>query len=381
MRSTLKKMIAGLLALTMCLSFAGCYDENKTWAAKKGDDTMPIGGYIYYLYSALGEASSKVSSDQEILKATIEDKDAKTWIKDKALTQLKAYYYISDLFTELGLELTEEDTTSIEDTTTSMWSYYQTTMEDMGIAQDSFNKAYSEYSVKYQKVFETMYGEGGEKAVSDDELKTYFTDNYYSYEYFTAPLTKADDSGNSVAMTDEEKTEVENAMSEYVDKINNGSMSVSEAASEYAEKTEGDSTYTAPVPTTENSINSDIFTALESAKDNEAVFMETDTTCYVIRRLPIADGFDSFVGDSTQKWSLISSMKADEFQDYVMEQAANVSDVTINEAALNSISVSSLVNDTNKNGTSSASSEEETSSTASEESSAVSSEVSSEAAE
>ena len=60
MRNIWKRAIAGMLALAMCLSFAGCYDENKTWAARQGDDTMPIGGYIYYLYSAYSEAMQKV---------------------------------------------------------------------------------------------------------------------------------------------------------------------------------------------------------------------------------------------------------------------------------------------------------------------------------
>ena len=53
MRNIWKRAVAGMLALAMCLSFAGCYDENKTWAARQGDDTMPIVGYIYYLYSCL----------------------------------------------------------------------------------------------------------------------------------------------------------------------------------------------------------------------------------------------------------------------------------------------------------------------------------------
>ena len=47
MKNMLKKTVALVLALALCLSFAGCYSENNTWAAKLGDDTMSIGGYIY----------------------------------------------------------------------------------------------------------------------------------------------------------------------------------------------------------------------------------------------------------------------------------------------------------------------------------------------
>ena len=62
MRNIWKRAAAAVLALAMCLSFAGCYDENMTWAARKDDDTLPIGGYIYYLYSAYTEAASQVDS-------------------------------------------------------------------------------------------------------------------------------------------------------------------------------------------------------------------------------------------------------------------------------------------------------------------------------
>ncbi len=53
---------------------------------------MPIGGYIYYLYSSYGEASSKVNSDTDVLKGnTIDGKEAKSWIRDQALNRLKGF--------------------------------------------------------------------------------------------------------------------------------------------------------------------------------------------------------------------------------------------------------------------------------------------------
>ena len=52
MMKSMKRLMALALALLLCLSFAGCYSQDKTWAAKMGNDTMPIGAYIYYLSSA-----------------------------------------------------------------------------------------------------------------------------------------------------------------------------------------------------------------------------------------------------------------------------------------------------------------------------------------
>ena len=75
MRNIWKRTAAAVLALVLCLSLAGCYNENNTWAARKGDDTMPIGGYIYYLYSAYSEARDQVDSDTAVLDAEIDGVD------------------------------------------------------------------------------------------------------------------------------------------------------------------------------------------------------------------------------------------------------------------------------------------------------------------
>lgn len=357
MRNTLKKLTAALLALAMCLTFAGCYDENKTWAAKKGDSTMPIGGYIYYLYSSYGEASSKVNSDTDVLKGTIDGKEAKSWIRDQALNRLKAFYYVSDKFDELGLELTEEDKTSIDSLTSGLWPYYQTAMETFGVSKDSFNLAYSTYSVKYQKVFEAMYGEGGELAIPEEELKTYYTDNYYSYEFFYAPLSKSNEDGTSTDLSDDEKAELKSTFEKYAEQVNNGKTTVNEAANDYAEKSLTDSTYNSPMPAISTNINSTILNALKTLDDNKATFVETSTNYYVLRKLPAADKFEELLSSDSDRLSLLSSMKGEDFDKYVLEKAAEVQDVEVNEKALNSVSLSTLVNDNNKKGTASSSAE------------------------
>lgn len=378
MRNVLKKLTAAALALAMCLSLAGCYDENNTWAAKSGDVTLPIGSYIYYLNSAYSEAAAKVSSDTEVLKATIEDKDATAWIKDRAMEYLDAYFYIENKFNELGLELTDEEKAEAQTNTSNTWAYYKTTFETNGIAQSSFHQAYSLYNMKYQKVMEALYSEGGELAIPEDELKTYFTENYYTYEYFYAPLTKTGEDGNSEDLNDDEKAELKKKFEGYIEKINKGETTVNDAANDYAYESQNDSTYNAPSPSKAENLNTAIHDAISGAKDNEAVFAETTSGYYVIRKLSIEDKFTEMKEDEAEKLSLIADMKGEEFSDYVFEQGKSVEGIEINQKALDRNKVSSLVVDENKNGTSSASSETESSSTSSTSSSeASSSEVSS----
>ncbi len=377
MRNIWKRAAAGLLALAMCLSFAGCYDENKTWAAKKGDDVLPIGGYIYYLYSAYSEAANQVDGDTKVLDATIEDENASDWIHNRAMEYLRAYYYINEKFNEYGLELTQDDLDEVELSTSSVWSYYQTTFEGLGIAKTSFDQAFTQYNAKFEKVMTAAYGEGGELELADGEMEQYFTDNYYDYDYFYASLSKTDEDGNSVDLSDEEKEKMMDQLNGYVEELNNGETDMDAAASDFAYLWVRDSTYNAPGPTKPENINADLRDAIEGLQEGKATLVESSAGYYVVRRLPIADAYQNVISNENDKYTLLADMKSDEFNDYVMEQAANVEGIELNQEAIDSIKLSSMITDANRYGTSTASSESSVSSEA-EDTSSVSSSTSSE---
>lgn len=367
MRNIWKRIAAAALALALCLSFAGCYDENKTWAARKGDDELPIGAYIYYLYSAYLEAGSQVDSETSVLDAEIEGQDAEQWIKDLALNYVQAYYYISDKFDELGLELTEEDLVNVENTASSFWSYYGSTLEELGISQDSFEKAYALYGEKFERVMKAMYGEGGELALEDGALEEYYCGAYINYEYFSASLTTTNEDGESVDLTDDEKADLKETFEGYVKKINAGELTMSEAADEYAEESGTDSSLMSPVCVKSENMSTLVFDALNSVKEGEAAFVESTSGYLVVRKLSVKDYYDEYVAnDEDQQFTLLTELKGEEYSDYVLEQAASVEGVELNQAAMDSIKVSSLVDDSNRNGTSSA---EETESSSADENS------------
>ena len=376
MRIFWKRAAAGLLALAMCLSFAGCYDENKTWAARRGDDVLPIGGYIYYLYSAYSEAANQVDSDTAVLDATIEDQEASEWILNRAMDYLRSYYYMDEKFDEYGLEITEEDQNEIDASTNSVWSYYQDTFETLGIAKESFDQAYTQYNLKYEKVMTAMYGEGGELEMPESEMETYFTDNYYDYEYFYASMSKTDEDGNSVELSDEERQDMLDQLNNYVEEINSGETTLETAANDFAYLMVRDSTYNAPGPSQPDSISQDLREAIESLDEGEAGLAESSSGYYVVRRLPIADAYETVVANENDRYTLLAAMKSEEFNDYVIEQSASLEGIELNQEAIDSIRLSSMVTDSNRNGTVSAASS--TSSTTEESSSSqVSSEESS----
>ena len=198
MKRIAKITVALLLAVAMCFSLAGCYDEDLNWSAKYDDTELPAGAYIYYLSIAYNEAASKVSTEDEVLKCEIDGTPAETWIKNRADEYVNQYFYIQNEMKRLGLEMTDEDYSTCLQTTESYWNYFGTSFEKFGIAKTSFDIAYSQYNRMYLKVFNALYGEGGENEVPESELRQHIEDDYYDYEYFSAPLTKTDDDNKSV---------------------------------------------------------------------------------------------------------------------------------------------------------------------------------------
>lgn len=359
MKNITKRFIAVILVAVMAVILTGClYNENNTWAAKKGDLTLPIGGYIYFLNGTFSDAASQISTEEEILKGKIGDQSAGDWVREQALNNLNAYFYVNDKFDELGLELSDEDIETADSNTTSMWTYYGSNLETLGIAKDSFHDVYSIYSTKYAKLFEAMYGAGGEKEVSDEEFLSYYTENYFEYEYFTIATTALNEEGESEDLTDEEKEAVKATLEAYKSEIESGDTTVTEAASDHAYLNAlSTSTYNTSTDRIDN-ITSDIPLAAVELADNELTIIETTANTYaLIKRLPIDENKEAALEDENAKLNVLSAMKAQEFQDYVLEQAKSITGVTYNDSAMNGIKLSIFITDANKMGTSSVASE------------------------
>ena len=291
MKKFAKRAAALLLAVVLTFSLAGCYSEDMTWAAKAGNDTLPVGGYIYYLSSAYSEAAGMIDSEQKVLDSEIEGKNAKDWILERADLYVKQYFWVNEEFERLGLTMTDEDYAEASSSTSSYWSVYSSTFEPMGIAKTSFDLVYSQYNVKCLKLLETIYGEGGEKAVSDDEITTYFAENYYNYEYFRVPTVLPDAAGEYVDMTEDEKAALQEELEKTQKQIEKGELTMFEAYEKYAEVYGEDYTYySAEVNSmgtfANSSVPAELPTAVDALKDNEITVFETSEFMVLNRCIP-----------------------------------------------------------------------------------------------
>lgn len=335
----IKKTAAALMALLLAVTTAACSGD-KSWAAKDDSLTVPIGSYIYELYSAYGSAASSVpDSAKPVLEQKIDGKDAESWIRDKALENVKSIFVINRKMKELGLTLTQEETKSVENTADSGWQQAQPTLEKYGIAKSSFQLAYAEYYTKYSKVFSSLYGKGGKKEVSDADLKNYFEKNYTDFSYMLLPLYKTDANGGTKPMTAEEKKAAQKEFDGYAAKIKSGEMTLRQAADAYkkSSKAAEDPLRSDTAQLTSGSGYPDALRKMiEPLKVGEVKTGELQGLyAYVlVQKNDITKKSDDQLKNG--RGGILSAMKGKEFESAVAKEAGALTGVTLNDNAINS---------------------------------------------
>ena len=342
-----------LMAVVMIFSVlivSGCtpMSLNKEWSYKSGDKELAIGVYIYSLNTAYQQAKSYAQklddydeSKDSWLEMEITDDDGKKevaskWIKDQAKLMCLSYLVLDEQIEKENIDISLASADEQAETYWNVGQYadygYVMPMKDdlepYGISFESFRYCSTEYSVKYQALFDKLYKEGGSKEVSDEELTKYFNENYTDYSYFTVNLYNAstDEAGQStnVAMSDEEAKKVTDEIDGYVKDVNNG-KSYDDVLEAYMKANDIESDpATSNIENLENSsLGDEVKEALEKLDNKKATAVKVgsgeNAVYYFIYKRNIKDAVKDYIADETKKANLISSMKGDEFADYIEE--------------------------------------------------------------
>lgn len=340
MTNVLKKVTAAAMALIIMVSAAGCSGD-KSWAAEKDKVKVPVGVYIFYLYTAYNEASSKVTDTAKpVLSQKIENKDAATWIRDTALTSLKSYLAVEAKMKEMNLTLTADEKAAATANTTQYWSSIGTTLQGYGISQSSFDNAYSQYSAKNNKIFLAMYGKNGKSAVSDADLKTYFESNFTDFNYLYASFYKTDaTTGSSTALTDAQKTAIKKEFDGYVAQINSKKMTIAQAAAAYKTSSKATSdplqSATAILDSTNSQFPADFVTLVKGAEVGTAKVAEVANGYAIVLKNDITKKTATQLSTDDGRNAVLYPMKNTEFNTLIKTEASKLTGVTYNDAAIN----------------------------------------------
>ena len=199
------KLLAALLAVALLL--AGCQTANTSWVYSYQEDSMPAGVYICMMLNAYGEATQKLQEAQDAEIAALQanlaegaqlentperisQKDPKDiynmeldgmsvsdWMVERAGRSAREYYATRQKMQELGLSLSEADLANSQASAAEGVKSSPEFYNKNGIAESSL-ALMLQNDLAVHQLFHALYEEGGEFAVTQEELQAHFAKQY-----------------------------------------------------------------------------------------------------------------------------------------------------------------------------------------------------------
>ncbi len=184
---TLKRLFALILILVLIVAcFAGCHEKGEI-AVTAGGVEFTSGYYACALVYADTQARSIVEnsisvngtipSDIVYWDFKVEGTDYVKWVEDTTIDTLKQIATVRNVCEQKGITLSDEILADAKLQAETQWEQIGVYMEKNGVAKETFIQ-YIEDIYLTDEYFKNLYGEGGEKAISADDVNKQFTEHY-----------------------------------------------------------------------------------------------------------------------------------------------------------------------------------------------------------
>ena len=310
----MKKALSLILALIFCLSLVSCGGDKTPAVMTLGDHTVTEAMYSYWASSYKGNyiySYEDVKNTAEYWNSKLsEEETVAEYFDSVTLEAVKTNLVASKLFSDYGLSFTESELSSVKayiadlivERAEGSKNMMNTMLGEYGINLKILEKIYLEEE-KSAKVFDHLYGEGGTKALKDEDFEKFYKDNYVhlqliyvndAYEYVT------DSEGNRVTGEDgyyktqdlsaEDKAEKEATIKKVQDGLAAGE-DFDKLYEEYSElKTYKNGYYYSAADSYSDMLYYRLVAECEKLKDGETATVESDTGTCIIKKLSLDDG-------------------------------------------------------------------------------------------
>ena len=303
MKNTAKKVLICLLCLLISASVFSC--AKKEAAMTLDNASVPGSIYAYYLacykqywLTALGQGDDPAFWAAET--DGVKNADRLTQISEDAIKKRLASNYLFDAF---HLKLTDEEYKSIDYMITGIKVSVNGDIEDdevfktLGLTEDDL-KTILIMDAKVGALQDHLYGEDGERKISDETKEAYYQENYYRFRlvYLMDGDFVRDEAGNIVynengnaevtEISDERYEEKLGIAKDILSKVRAGD-DINKYVEEYSEQLEKDDYKNGHYLCSVNEYGSLISAAVMKLKVGEAGMLDTKYGIYVIQRIEL----------------------------------------------------------------------------------------------
>ena len=287
----MKKVISLLLAiLTLTLVLTSC-----SGPAKVKINGVKIDNEIYtYFENTLPKDENGEVSEDAIKNA------------------ISRYVTINSEFQNRGLSIDSEVKGAFSTSVNNLWHLYGSYYNEIGVSKQTI------YKIELSKEYESALLADYCKNVSDEDIKAYFKENYIAIRFVTGYLFNVDDTGTSVAMTDEQKNSVIASYKSVVELINAGTL-IEEAVVSLGEDTEVHSTLINAF--SDGTFPQGFFTEVKKIEAGKTATITIDDYIFLVQRI---DVFDKTYGYyENNRTACLKAMKGDEFSKVIDNWSKN----------------------------------------------------------
>lgn len=345
------KICAFLCALAIVLSTTGCSDT--TWAIKYNDIKIPTGVYLYYLLSnadtveqyaastssssgssssaALASSNSSSSKSTDAWSQKIAGQSAVSWAMNESVKSCKVLLEIEKECKDKKITLSASDAKTAKSNADSAYTNYATVFKENGISQESIERIVNDMTLR-QKLFDSYYGKGGTKAVSENDLSDYYVKNFAHVKQI---FVSKNDLTTNQPLTGDKLTAAKNKADEAFKAASADKSNFDKYVSQYNEDPgmkQNPDGYIFSKSTASSSNYDTKFTDLAfSLKVGDVGEAESDMGWFIEYRVATDPKASTF---STYRDTVLSEMKGDEFEN-MLEASAGKLQIEQNSSALN----------------------------------------------
>lgn len=240
-----------------------------------------------------------------------------------------------------GISLSANYKRVVAEDTDKKWSLFSAYYESIGVTKQDITAALT-YDYNKKELLDYYYGENGKKPVKDSRLRSEFDSTYVGFKAIEASYVKLSDMGESVNLSDSEKSALRKQFSSMAQSINSGTMTMDRANERYNESIGLIVTQTLDtVLLKEGNVlyDDDLFEQIAKLKKGEASVIESGSSVFLLQRQDIADEDEYFY---VYRSEMLEKLKMDDIEKKLLKESANY-DVKTNKSIIKDI-VSSIEN-------------------------------------
>lgn len=239
--SRTKRAISILLLFVMCITvFSACGPDTDPIVTIKGTP-FNVEQYLMFQLDAYNTMANKMSytfnqqkddgsyltvKEQMELYNNIDGNRVDVWITASTLEELRKVLYYDQALADAGLTITDEEIESAKTQAKSIYDYYEAYYNGYytrnGISLEAV-QFWLINSLKENTLFKSIYDTNGTQAVSEEDLKTHFSQTYASAKIMKVPFYNE---SSGVVLTDEQIENIEAFCKTAIEKLNGGQIDI-----------------------------------------------------------------------------------------------------------------------------------------------------------